>query len=76
MIDAEIQTELLKQVEQLPMAKQRQVLRFARSLAERRPEGVPGDRLLRFAGTMTHEEAQEFLRGIEEKCERIDPHGW
>jgi hypothetical protein len=76
MIDEDVQSELLKQVEQLPPAMQQRVVRFARSLVQPPPKGVPGDRLLRFAGTMTHEEAQEFLKSIEEGCERIDSDEW
>ena len=67
MIDENVRTELLKQIDRLPLVKQQRVLRFARLLGE----GVPGDRLLRFAGTMTHDEAQEFLKAIEEGWERI-----
>jgi len=62
MTETEVRSELLKQLDQLSPAKQHEVLRFARSLAKSLPKGVPGDRLLRFAGTMTHEEAQEFLK--------------
>jgi hypothetical protein len=72
MIDTNLQSELVKQLDQLSPAKQRQVLVFARSLAKGRPMCLPGERLLRHAGTMTHEEAQEFLRAIEEDCERIE----
>jgi hypothetical protein len=76
MTKLEVRSELLKQLDQLPPAKQDEVLQFARSLAESQPRGVPGDQLLRFAGTMTHEEAQEFLKSIEEDCEKIEPDGW
>ncbi len=76
MTEMKVRNELLKQLDQLPPAKQNEVLSFARSLAESLPKGVPGDQLLRFAGTMTHEEAQEFLKAIEEDCERIDPDEW
>jgi hypothetical protein len=63
MIDEEIQSELMKQLGQLSPA-QRQVLQFARSLEGPPPKGVPGDRLLRFAGIMSKKEAKEFLQGI------------
>ena len=76
MIDEDVQSELLKQVEQLSPPMQQRVVRFAHSLVESPPKGVPGDRLLRFAGIMTHEEAQEFLKSIEEDCERIDANEW
>ena len=75
-MDGSLQSELLTQVDQLPPAMQRRVLDFARALAESTPEGTPGDRLLQFAGIMTPEEADGFLRGIEEDCERIDPNDW
>jgi hypothetical protein len=65
MIDSDLQTELLKLLDQLVPLKQWQVLHYARSLTDASRKGVPGDQLLQFAGTMTHEEAREFLKGIE-----------
>ena len=62
MIDTSVQAELLQQLEMLSPAKQRRVVAFARSLAKGSPLGVPGDRLLRHAGTMTHEEAREISK--------------
>ena len=75
MIDIEVQTQLIEQLDKLSLPKQRRVLDFARSLADP-PRGVPGTELLRFAGIMTPEEAKEFLDSIEEDCERIDFDGW
>ena len=75
MIDTDVQTELLKQFDQLPLPKQRRVLDFARSLTES-PQGVPGTELLQFAGIMTPEEAKDFLNGIKEECKRIDLNEW
>jgi hypothetical protein len=65
------QQELLKQVDQLSPALQRRVLDYARALAESTPRGTPGDELLQFAGIMTPSEADEFLRSIEEDCEKL-----
>jgi hypothetical protein len=76
MADSSLQEELLREVEQLPISQQRRVLDFARALAESTLHGVPGDMLLQFAGTMTPAEADEFLRRIEEDCERVDPNEW
>jgi len=76
MVDTFVQNELLKQMEQLSPALQRRVLDFACSLAKPAPRGTPGRELLRFAGIMTPEEGKEFLRAIEEDCERIDPNEW
>ena len=76
MIDRLLQEELVKKMEQLPPAMQRRVLDFACALAESTPQGTPGDELLQFAGIMTPSEADEFLRSIEEDCERVDPNEW
>ena len=76
MVDTSVQNELLKQMEQLPARMQHRVLDYARALAESTPQGTPGDELLKFAGIMTPAEADEFLRGIEEDCERVDPNDW
>lgn len=38
-----------------------------------KPKGTPGKDLLRFAGTISAEDADEMMRAIEEGCERIEP---
>lgn len=76
MIDAALQRELLKEVEQLPPPLQEKVVEFARSLVQPKPRGIPGDVLLKLAGIMTPSEADEFLLAIEEDCERVDPNEW
>ncbi len=76
MIDSALQEELRQKMDQLSPAMQRRVLDFARAMAESTPQGVPGNELLQFAGIMSPSEADEFLRGIEEDCERVDPNEW
>ena len=76
MIDAAIQSELLKELERLPPPLQQKVVDFAHSLVQAKTRGTPGDKLLRFAGIMTPEEGKEFLRAIEEDCERVDSNEW
>ena len=76
MIDAAIQNELLKEVEQLPPPLQQKVVDFARSLVQPRPRGTPAKQLLKFAGILTPEEATAMINAIEEDCERIDPNEW
>jgi hypothetical protein len=76
MIDNSLREELIKEIEQLPPAIQRRVLDFARALADSIPQGVPGSELLQFAGIMSPSEADEFLRSIDEDCERVDPNEW
>jgi hypothetical protein len=76
MLDAGIQSELLKEVEQLPPPLQRKVVDFAHSLAQSRPRGTPAKQLLEFAGILDAEEAKAMMAAIEEGCERIDANEW
>ena len=66
MIDAAIQTELLKEVEQLRPLLQRKVIDYAHSLTKARPRGTPGKELLKFAGILTPEEGKAMMDAIEE----------
>jgi hypothetical protein len=72
-IDGLLIDALLKEMECLSPVMQRRVVDFARASAESKPRGAPGNELLQFAGIMTPAEADEFLRGIEEDCEREEP---
>jgi len=78
MVDSQVHDELIKQLDQLPVGQQRRVLDFARSLSSpsAAPRGIPGHELLRFAGTISPEDAQEMMDAIEEGCERIDLNEW
>jgi hypothetical protein len=76
MIDRSLREELLKALDRLSPAMQRRVLDFARTLRESRLRGTSGGELLKFAGTVSPSEADEFLRGIEEDCERVNPNDW
>jgi hypothetical protein len=77
--DPAIQSELLSYLGQLPVDAQARVVDFARTLADSentKKVGVPGKDLLRFAGTIPHEDCLEMLKAIEEGCEQIDPNEW
>jgi hypothetical protein len=76
MLDAAIQSDLLREVEQLPPPLQRKVVDFAHSLAQPKTRGTPGRQLLQFAGILSPEEATAMMAAIEEDCERIDPTEW
>ena len=76
MLDAVIQSDLLKEVEQLPPPLQRKVVNYAHSLAQPRPHGTPGGQLLKYAGFLSPEEAKAMMDAIEEGCERIDANEW
>ena len=61
---------------QLPLGQQRQVLDFPRALATARARGVPGQKLLRFAGTIEPEDLSLISQAIDEDCERVNAHEW
>ena len=76
MSNATLKKELDIQWENLPSVQQRQVVEFARALNQSRPRGIPGKDLLRFAGTLSDQEAKEMMEAIEEGCGKIDYEGW
>ena len=58
----------------MPAESRQSVLDFARSLNAK--QGATGKSLLRFAGVLDRESAQEMRQAIEEGCERVDPDEW
>ncbi len=76
MIDGNIQSELLKQVDRLPIEQQRQVLDFACNLVKGTPPGRPVRHFLDLAGTLDPQDAREMLAAIEEGCEQVDVDEW
>jgi hypothetical protein len=76
MVDSQIQLDLVRQLEQLPLAGQRKVLDYARALAESTPRGTPGKALLSFVGIVTAEDCRTMADAIEAGCEQVDAHEW
>ncbi len=74
MADVSITDRITEQLEHLPAALQRRVLDFVETLAQSQTEGEPGANLLRFAGSLDRQSAQEMRAAIEEGCEQVDLH--
>jgi hypothetical protein len=77
--DPLIQSELLSYLGQRPADEQARVVGFARTLVKSpKPKkvGTPGKELLRFAGTISHDDARQMMEAIEEGCEQIDANEW
>jgi hypothetical protein len=68
--------DILDQVSKMGIDQQRQVLNFARALAELRPVGVAGRNLLKFSGAIIPEDLTEMTRAINEGCERVNINEW
>lgn len=69
-----LQSELLDHLNGLPVEKQRQVLNFARSLAE--PKGKPGNEVFLFAGGIDIDDLSLMKKAIEDGCEQINADEW
>jgi hypothetical protein len=76
MIDSAIQSDLLREVSQLSPPQQRKVVEYAHSLVTSRPRGTPGRQLLKFAGTISPEDAEAMMAAIEDGCEQVEPDEW
>jgi hypothetical protein len=64
--------EVVEQLKVMPQPLQRQVLEFVRSLVKAEVRGIPGQQLLRFAGSIPSGDLQLMREAIEQDCERID----
>lgn len=76
MVNPLIKREIEEQLNRLPVEMQRRVLNYALELATRRPKGVKGASLLKFAGEIPAEDLQTMARAIEKDCEHIDQYEW
>ncbi|MBM3746656.1 MAG: DUF2281 domain-containing protein [Acidobacteria bacterium] len=76
MADLSITSRITEQLEHLPAELQRRVLDFVEALAQSQPKGEPGANLLRFAGSLDPQSAQEMRAAIEEGCEQVDRDEW
>jgi len=76
LINPAIKYDIEQQLARLPDELQRRVLDYAVALASGRREGTKGSDLLKYAGSISREDAQEMIQAIEENCERIDYNEW
>lgn len=74
MVSPVMEQELHQQLNNMPLEQQRQVLDFARALAQ--PSGVPGSALLRFAGTIEAADLLMMSQAADEDCEQIALQDW
>ncbi|MFQ5409693.1 MAG: hypothetical protein ACE5FI_14890 [Anaerolineales bacterium] len=76
MTNTAISRQLGEQIAQLPLGLQRKVLDFAQALVVSSPKGIPGKQLLRFAGTMDHDDIRAIEQAIEAECEKVEENEW
>jgi hypothetical protein len=75
-MDTPIIDEVVEELKTLPHELQWRVLEFTRALTLSTPRGVPGRQLLRFAGTISPDDAHLMRDAIEQGCERVDANEW
>jgi hypothetical protein len=75
-MSSEIVAEVAEKLTHLPEDLQRKVLHYVDTLAAARPRGVPGKDLLRFAGVISKQDADEMRSAIESGCEQVDLNEW
>jgi hypothetical protein len=68
--------QIVQQTETLPARVQRQVLDYVSKLIASGQRGIPGEKLLRFAGVMPAVDLQLIRQAIEDGCEQVDWHEW
>lgn len=76
MMNHAIEKQILTLMNRMSEQQQQEVLDFARFLATTKPVGVPGKELLKFAGTISHEDAQIMLETAEENWGQADLKEW
>jgi hypothetical protein len=64
--------KVVEQMETLPDDLQQQVLEYVQTLKASGQSGVPGRRLLRFAGFIPSDDLQEMKQAIATGCEQVD----
>ncbi len=76
MVTSKLETEICEYLHQLPLEQQRQVLAFVRTLAAAQMKGIPGQALLRFAGTIDASDLATMSQAIEDGCEQVHADDW
>ena len=71
-----IVTQVIEQLQELPDNLQRRVLYFIQELKSAADKDMPGSQLLRFAGSISHEDLEMMRQAIEEECENVDINEW
>jgi hypothetical protein len=68
--------QVVEQLRSMPQSLQWEVLEFARTLISSKVQGVSGQQLLRFAGTIPIDDLQLMQEAIKQDCEQVDLNEW
>lgn len=73
--EANVKEAITRRLDEMSKEDLDRVLRFI-DAPTGLPRGMTGAELIQLAGTMTHEEAEEMTRIIEEEFETVDQSAW
>lgn len=68
--------QVVEQLSAMPPSLQEKVLQFAYGLGQPRPQGTPGQALIRFAGSIPSDDLSLIQAAIEQDCEQVDQDEW
>ncbi len=71
-----VKDQIIEQLSGMSEEEQRRILEIVRSMTTKPGDGVNGSSLLRFAATISADDARRMSVAIEEGCEQIDPDEW
>jgi hypothetical protein len=75
-MDISVVEKVIEQMKNLPQELQWRVLEFTRALAVSTPQGISGNQLLRFAGSIPKADVKAMKEAIEQGCEQVDGNEW
>lgn len=75
-MDTSLIDNVIEHMKALPHELQWRVMEFTRALTLSTPRGIRGRQLLRFAGTLSSDDAHQMREAIEQGCDRVDAHEW
>ncbi len=76
MVNLTVKKAILRDLEQLPIEKQRRAQQLVHGLLSPLPKGATFEELSSLAGILDDESAREMRVAIEQEFERVDPHAW
>jgi hypothetical protein len=76
MLNPSFEKEIAAQLHKLTPDQQQRVLAFVEALAQTKPSGVPGSKLLRFAGAIEPDDLRVIEQVILEGYEQINLNEW
>nr|VFK12987.1 MAG: hypothetical protein BECKLPF1236A_GA0070988_1008013 [Candidatus Kentron sp. LPFa]VFK16007.1 MAG: hypothetical protein BECKLPF1236B_GA0070989_108716 [Candidatus Kentron sp. LPFa]VFK29050.1 MAG: hypothetical protein BECKLPF1236C_GA0070990_1007914 [Candidatus Kentron sp. LPFa] len=69
-------SEAVRQMATLPYEQQERTLEFMKGLTLSGKSGVPGEKLLKYAGFIPADDLKTMSQAIESDCGKTEPNEW